>query len=242
MDGDSSAVGLLMVRKAVVDAARNCDRTRREERAGPVDQRGARDWHPHPQHRVPSLASPSFRHMDGDGQLDDRIKPTSLLTPSATPPRLRVNQLERKSSAANGSHFSRRAPSASSASTSSLDPDGIDYEGERLASIQRLQERWSKLAERYSRALDEDDIIDLRENKLVKDRGVVRAQLRETRFGHLFPFDNDDNEDDDDDVSEGADAQTEVEESDDEIDAFGNDHHKLGGHRPVPLPLTVSNL
>ncbi|THH27994.1 hypothetical protein EUX98_g6193 [Antrodiella citrinella] len=46
----------------------------------------------------------------------------------------------------------------------------------RRASSQRVLSIWESLAERYAKALDEDDIVDLRHGILVKDRGVVRSK------------------------------------------------------------------
>ncbi|KAI0061705.1 hypothetical protein BV25DRAFT_1826431 [Artomyces pyxidatus] len=76
----------------------------------------------------------------------------------------------------------------------------------------RLKDAWSQLAERYTRALDEDDIIDLRSIDFVQDRGVVRSHSAETRFGFMSAPDEA--------SSEGGGAQTEGEDEFDEIDAF----------------------
>ena len=49
----------------------------------------------------------------------------------------------------------------------------------------RLKDAWAQLAQRYARPLDEDDIIDLREEKLLKDCGVVRNIATQINFGDI---------------------------------------------------------
>jgi hypothetical protein len=49
----------------------------------------------------------------------------------------------------------------------------------------RLKDAWDHLAERYACPLDEDDIIDLREVKIFKDRGVVRGFHGQINFGDI---------------------------------------------------------
>ena len=49
----------------------------------------------------------------------------------------------------------------------------------------RLKNAWAQLAQRYARPLDEDDIIDLREEKLLMDRGVVRNIATQINFGDI---------------------------------------------------------
>ena len=49
----------------------------------------------------------------------------------------------------------------------------------------RLRNTWAQLAQRYARPLDEDDIIDLRDVKISKDRGVVRNLHAQINFGDI---------------------------------------------------------
>jgi hypothetical protein len=91
-------------------------------------------------------------------------------------------------------------PSASSSSTSL---DQIDVHQAREASTLRLFDVWSTLADRYSRPLDEDDIIDITTGEVVKDRGVLRGS-RNWDIGCFADNveEDDDEEDEDDDVDE----------------------------------------
>ncbi|KAL0947738.1 hypothetical protein HGRIS_013821 [Hohenbuehelia grisea] len=65
-----------------------------------------------------------------------------------------------------------QGPSRSRANSVSAPVNEVDKA--REASRMRLLDAWSQLAERYTKGLDEDDIIDLRTGTLVKDRGVLR--------------------------------------------------------------------
>jgi hypothetical protein len=49
-----------------------------------------------------------------------------------------------------------------------------------------LKGAWEQLAKHYACPLDEDDIIDLREGKILKDRGVVRGLDGQVSFGGIF--------------------------------------------------------
>lgn len=50
-------------------------------------------------------------------------------------------------------------------------------------STMRLRDAWAQLEQRYARPLEEDDIIDLREERIVQDRGVIRSLQANTSFG-----------------------------------------------------------
>ena len=54
-----------------------------------------------------------------------------------------------------------------------LPPDEI--EREKAASLARLFESWANLEERYTRDLEEDDIVDLSNMTVIKDRGVLAS-------------------------------------------------------------------
>ncbi|KAJ7366896.1 hypothetical protein DFH08DRAFT_835805 [Mycena albidolilacea] len=74
-------------------------------------------------------------------------------------------------------------PRPARASTS-VPPDDSHYRGgaesdvaaDREASALRMLDVWSRLAEKYSRRIDEDDIVDLVTGEIVKDRGVLSAE------------------------------------------------------------------
>ena len=103
-----------------------------------------------------------------------------------------------------------------------------DVQKEREASKHRLLDVWSTLAERYTRRLDEDDIVDIRTGKIMIDRGFIRKS-RKVDFGAIAaPAAGDAT------VDESTDEEEEEEEEEgedhDELDAFA-DTNKLV--RPV---------
>jgi len=98
----------------------------------------------------------------------------------------------------------------------------IDVDKEREASKLRLLDVWSSLAARYTRSLDEDDIVDLRTMKISKDNGVLRSAGKLT-FGSMSALPANITAPDADDSSHEGDDDGE-EENDvygvDELDAF----------------------
>ncbi|KAJ7043347.1 hypothetical protein C8F04DRAFT_1390163, partial [Mycena alexandri] len=92
-----------------------------------------------------------------------------------------------------------RQPAASTSAT----PDELYIE--REASARRMRDVWDQLAEKYSRRIDEDDIIDLVTGEIVKDRGVLSAETP-WKFGRFADESVDDStgtdEEEDDDVDE----------------------------------------
>jgi len=80
----------------------------------------------------------------------------------------------------------------------------------------RLKDAWAQLAQRYARPLDEDDIIDLREEKLLMDRGVVRNMTTQINFGDISLPEELGN----DASSDGGGVHSEDEDDLDEIDAL----------------------
>lgn len=85
----------------------------------------------------------------------------------------------------------------------------------RRASSSRVLNIWSQLAERYSRPLAEDDIVDLRTQKIIQDRNVLRSAQGKYKIGYFG--------DQDQSPREGTETPTEEgdeESSDDELDAF----------------------
>lgn len=154
----------------------------------------------------------------------------SLVTPSASPP---PRQAVTKAGLSTGPSPDKRSrvsatpkPSqASSSASSSARPteEPIDYDKERKASASRLLDVWSQLAERYTRRLDEDDIVDIVTGKIVKDNGVLR-KAKMMRFGdtHASGKSGEDEaeESDEEDEQEGKDGRPGDEDDEDELDAF----------------------
>ncbi|KAJ7505298.1 hypothetical protein B0H11DRAFT_1977954 [Mycena galericulata] len=98
----------------------------------------------------------------------------------------------------------QRASSTSRRASSSATPD--DFNIEREASAMRMFDVWSQLADKYSRRIDEDDIVDLATGEIVKDRGVLSAETP-WKFGRFADLDDsvatdEDEEDEEDDVDE----------------------------------------
>lgn len=151
----------------------------------------------------------------------------ALITPSASPPTLRSLALltsrisldrspppkRRRLASTPSSPFSLSTPTASSA-------DPFDIHEIRHASFQRLINTWSSLAERYNRPLDQDDIIDLRDGSIIKDRGVLR------NAGKKFDFASDDVPSD---VNDASSDYGGVQTDDDELDAFAPGADISGG-------------
>ncbi|KAJ7184116.1 hypothetical protein C8R46DRAFT_1208352 [Mycena filopes] len=90
------------------------------------------------------------------------------------------------------------------ADSSSATPDDLSVE--RHASAKRLHDVWDQLAEKYSRRIDEDDIVDLVTGEIVKDRGVLSAETP-WKFGRFA-----------DESVDDSSATDEEEEDDDDID------------------------
>ncbi|KAG9011855.1 hypothetical protein FRB90_006973, partial [Tulasnella sp. 427] len=77
----------------------------------------------------------------------------------------------------------RPASSASSAATPFEDREHAEA---RRASVARVLSIWESLEQRYARAMDDDDIVDLRSGKLVQDRGVLKARSKPLQYGELL--------------------------------------------------------
>ncbi|KAF8798798.1 hypothetical protein BYT27DRAFT_7343190 [Phlegmacium glaucopus] len=134
-----------------------------------------------------------------------------------------------------------RAPHDTSYSSTSRPQSPAGVQREREASKLRLLDVWSSLAERYTRRLDEDDIVDIRTGKITQDRGFIRNS-RKVNFGAIAaPVTGDAMAD------EGTDVDEEDEYDTDELDAFADatseidnaEHSEIGLRlRPVP-PVTA---
>ena len=156
-----------------------------------------------------------------------------LNTPSASPPhRVPPSRIDVASPS------KRQCPSRSSSlhrSVGASDSD-LDIEMEREASRARLLDTWSQLAERYSRPLDEDDIVDIRTGEIVKDNGFWRA-TRRFGFGEVLAPEY---------QEETATDESGDEDGVDELDAFTEEHDYLedvflerGLQRPPPKSSNV---
>ncbi|EKM79365.1 hypothetical protein AGABI1DRAFT_128521 [Agaricus bisporus var. burnettii JB137-S8] len=131
-----------------------------------------------------------------------------LITPSASPP-------PRPSSSQNVLPSPSKRQRISSRSSSirrsvSVADTTVDFPKEREASMARMLDTWSQLAERYSRRLDEDDIVDIRTGEIVKDNGFWKT-TRRFNFGEALERD---------DAEDFVDDESEEEEGIDELDAF----------------------
>ncbi|KAI5896453.1 uncharacterized protein SCHCODRAFT_02724542 [Schizophyllum commune H4-8] len=105
-----------------------------------------------------------------------------------------------------------------------LPPDEI--EREKAASLARLFESWANLEERYTRDLEDDDIVDLADLTVIKDRGVLASSpVKQFGMRQALLDDGDDEGSENQDEQPGeqeeeAEEVQEPEESDDELDAF----------------------
>ena len=73
----------------------------------------------------------------------------------------------------------------------------VDVNEARAASTVRMLDVWAQLADRYSRRLDEDDVIDLNTGQIVKDRGVIESIPNTWEFGR-FADEHSQNEEEED--------------------------------------------
>lgn len=106
--------------------------------------------------------------------------------------------------------------STSLPSTPTRDRDSVDFYQARFESTMRLRDAWAQLAQRYARPLEDDDIIDLREARILKDRGVVRGLNAQVNFGDISILDEPGNYA----SSEAGGAHSEDEDDFDEIDSI----------------------
>ncbi|KAF9049588.1 hypothetical protein BDZ89DRAFT_1057466 [Hymenopellis radicata] len=131
----------------------------------------------------------------------------SLVTPSASPPpHLSFHRpdslppLKRRRLSTTPSRAS---------SSSSLQDVTFDVEKERGDSVLRLLGTWAQLEERWTRRIDEDDVIDLRTLDVIENRGVLESMSKPREFGinkdsdaarDRASVDDEDDEDSDDDL------------------------------------------
>ncbi|KAI0720484.1 hypothetical protein C8T65DRAFT_633153 [Cerioporus squamosus] len=135
-----------------------------------------------------------------------------LITPSASPP---VSRIRDRPPAAKRPRLSATPSTSSSVQRSSSAATISDAERLRIESLDRLFRTWDQLAERYHKPLDEDDIVDLRDLSILKDRGVTRAITRTYAIGSMIaPTDEASSQAGDDDNA----GEEDEEESADELD------------------------
>ncbi|KAG6910696.1 hypothetical protein DXG01_008740 [Tephrocybe rancida] len=158
--------------------------------------------------------------MDDSNKTQRPEPKTALITPSASPPHARPffpqpYRIPDQASPTKRPRLSStpRPTQQQHASSSSTLIEPIDFQKAREDSAMRLLDVWAGLAERYSRPLDEDDIIDIVTGKVVKDRGVLRGSQTWAAGAFADPA--------------PGDAEDELEEDDeedeyDELDTFTN--------------------
>lgn len=154
--------------------------------------------------------------MDGEFvRPADKPRPP-LITPSASPP---VSRIRDRPPAAKRPRLSATPSTSSSVQRSSSLATISDAERLRLESLDRLFKTWDQLADRYHKPLDEDDIVDLRDLSIFKDRGVTRGIARTYAIGSMIvPTDEASSQAGDDD-NVGEDDE---EESADELDLISD--------------------
>ncbi|KAF8967050.1 hypothetical protein BDZ97DRAFT_1917003 [Flammula alnicola] len=187
-----------------------------------------------------TLHNLSFEHLSrppGLSSLANAMEPPPLksptkpplITPSASPPPLRppahASLSHRMSESAPPlkrqriSSTPRRTINEASSSSTPRPQTPVDVQKEREASKLRLLEVWASLADRYTRRLDEDDLVDIHTGEITKDNGVLRNSRKFT-FGALdAPAAGYTTAD------EGSDSAEEDEEDEydlDELDAFAD--------------------
>lgn len=93
-------------------------------------------------------------------------------------------------------HYPHEIPSpfkrprlTSAPSTPARDRDTVDFYQACLKSVKRLEGTWNWLAQRYARPLEEDDIIDLRDARILKDHSVVCGLHTQISLGNFSRLD-----------------------------------------------------
>ncbi|KAF9808518.1 hypothetical protein IEO21_07849 [Rhodonia placenta] len=189
---------------------------------------------------------------DGDGIKDSEERPPclALITPSLSPPGSRIAPATKSRNVANRAPPAKRPRLASTPSSSISLPSSSASETpyhirESIkASSLRLLDFWAQLGERYDRPLDEDDIIDLRDGTIVKDRGVLRGSPTKYEMGYFAG--DEPSSDANDASSDGGGLHTEGEDEDvDDLDLFAPEanisdelkleREKLQARREIPM-------
>ncbi|OSD07239.1 hypothetical protein PYCCODRAFT_1422035 [Trametes coccinea BRFM310] len=145
----------------------------------------------------------------------------ALITPSLSPPGSRIlHRIPDRPPPPKRARTS--ATPSSSASTS--------YSSEQHTSLFAF---WDQLAERYNKSLDEDDIVDLRELKFLKDRGVTRSAPQVYEIGCFTGAGEGSSEATEGEESEGDEGVPE-EDGSDELDLLGSLQRYKDRHVPPP--------
>lgn len=140
-----------------------------------------------------------------------------LITPSASPPPRAPPSRTNVASPSKRQYLSSVSRSSSLHRSVGASDSDLDIQTKREASRARLLDIWSQLAERYSRPLDEDDIVDIRTGEIVKDNGFWRA-TRRFGFGEVLAPEY---------QEETATGEPGDEDGVDELDAFIEEHGYL---------------
>ncbi|KAG6903261.1 hypothetical protein C0995_000156 [Termitomyces sp. Mi166 len=158
--------------------------------------------------------------MEDSKKIQHTEPTTALITPSASPSYSRPHSPQPHRIPDQPSPTKR--PRLSSAprqvqqrasSSSSTPVDSFDFHRAREESAMRLFGVWAGLAERHSRPLDEDDIVDIMTGKVVLDRGILRG----SQTCSVGAFADPTPEDAEDELEED-----EEEDEIDELDSFAN--------------------
>ncbi|KAG8943165.1 hypothetical protein FRC03_002619, partial [Tulasnella sp. 419] len=64
--------------------------------------------------------------------------------------------------------------------------ENADYDEAKRASAGRVLAIWNTLEQRYSKAMDDDDIVDLSSGKVIQDRGVLKGMEKAWEIGDLL--------------------------------------------------------
>ncbi|KZT73789.1 hypothetical protein DAEQUDRAFT_354242 [Daedalea quercina L-15889] len=127
---------------------------------------------------------------ESDSQAKATPPRLALITPSASPPSSRSLSLLTSRISLDRPPPTKRprlgSTPSSPFSVSTPAPSTVDqFDAQRREASQRLMDIWAGLAERYNRPLDEDDIIDLRDGSIIKDRGVLRRAEKTYEVGYF---------------------------------------------------------
>jgi len=168
-----------------------------------------------------------------------------LITPSASPPPAQSFHALPHQMSDNPRPSERQrlfsTPRRTTRDAPSLTPQiqsPVDVVKERDASVHRLLDHWASLAERYTRRLDEDDIVDLQLNEVTRDNGILRNS-RKFEFGALAAPPT--GYITGDEGSEGSDSQEDEEDvyDLDELDAFAETYSDADGEGRTQRDLKV---
>lgn len=123
--------------------------------------------------------------MPPPSSLFSATSPTAGPSPAKRRKRIGPASARSWSSATSISSKSTLRPS-SSASSTAIPLEDYEHAAARRASVARVLSVWESLEERYARAIDDDDIVDLRSGKLVQDRGILKARSKPLLYGELL--------------------------------------------------------